>query len=312
MLFTFIFFLFSSIAFSSDEKKLSKAVDRHKWDKAEELLNEGVNPNVENDGEPILIEMITYNQQELISLALQKGANVNVKGRWGDTPLIKATLGRKIDIVKLLIENGADVNLKGKMGDTALMKVASAGSIQLLELLVEQGADLNIQNNYGKTALHKAVASKKQEAVDFLISKGADQEIKDDNGKSYLTYLKEDTRYWLIVSNYKDSSFQYSDELWYDSIEGKVVWAANHDLTNDYTKVSGSEEEILKHGYSLKGNFGKNENTYWIQDLPQVDAHTECIYYANGKLSIEVSGGGYEPSKAYGKWSIVEKKRDYK
>ena len=55
-----------------------------------------------------------------IRILIRRGANVNVQGRFGVTPLMQAVIGNNIAVVRLLLTTGADPNLRNLRGDTAL------------------------------------------------------------------------------------------------------------------------------------------------------------------------------------------------
>ena len=61
-----------------------------------------------------------------------------------------ANLGRD-NIVSILIQHGADLNIQNEDGKTALYKAAENGKNQITTALIEAGADLHIQDNDGKT-----------------------------------------------------------------------------------------------------------------------------------------------------------------
>ena len=58
------------------------------------------------------------------------------------------------DIIELLIANGADINKKGKLGDTALHIACDKNNVELVKLLQKYGPDVNIENNNGETPLY--------------------------------------------------------------------------------------------------------------------------------------------------------------
>jgi len=59
-------------------------------------------------------------RKAVVALLLDKGADVNAKGRENSTPLhMAAAMGHK-DVVALLLDKGADVNAKDNDGDMAI------------------------------------------------------------------------------------------------------------------------------------------------------------------------------------------------
>lgn len=87
--------------------------------------------------------------QELI----EAGADLNHADNFGDTALMAASRGGKLDIVELLLSCGADVNrtFPNKTGWTALMHGANYGFPQIVTVLIQQGANTEIKNNKGQT-----------------------------------------------------------------------------------------------------------------------------------------------------------------
>ena len=55
----------------------------------------------------------------------------------------------RTDIALVLIEKGADLNIQNKSGDTPLHWASWKGHRDIAFALIENGADLHIQNNLG-------------------------------------------------------------------------------------------------------------------------------------------------------------------
>ena len=91
--------------------------------------------------------------QKILSLLVTAGADVNKPEHDGATPLDYACTNQHPEAVRALIAAGADVNAKGRYGQTVLM---SCFDKACLKILIDSGADLNIRNRDGHTAAEQA------------------------------------------------------------------------------------------------------------------------------------------------------------
>ena len=80
---------------------------------------------------------------------IEKGADVNARDRFGDTPLHLAIKNRHPDTATLLIHRGANINVAGALGDTPLHVSIYEEQKGLSELLLKKGADESLLNRYG-------------------------------------------------------------------------------------------------------------------------------------------------------------------
>ena len=80
----------------------------------------------------MLFEGIKKNDLRKVALALNLGANVNVK-EWSMSSLNYAVNRNNIELAKLLIDSGADVNAKDKSGFTPLDYARSEEMKELLQ-----------------------------------------------------------------------------------------------------------------------------------------------------------------------------------
>lgn len=77
--------------------------------------------------------------------------------------------------VKAALDRGADVNAKFRYGTTALFKAAEKGHAEVVKLLLERGADASVKDTfYGATAMTWAIQNKHVGAVRVLLEKSAD------------------------------------------------------------------------------------------------------------------------------------------
>lgn len=106
-----------------------------------------------NDGRTPLM-LSGANDDGLISLFLERGADVNHTDNHGMTPMM---LHPHKDAVKLLLKAGADPSLADNRGNTALHHALKEYSEDTARLLIKKGADYNRPNNDGETPAQIAI-----------------------------------------------------------------------------------------------------------------------------------------------------------
>jgi ankyrin repeat protein len=103
-------------------------------------------------------------------LALQSATNS--KQELNDQ-LFEAVRKGDVAAATAALDRGADVNAKFRYGTTALFKAAERGNAQLAKLLLDRGADVKVKDTfYGATAMTWALDGKHTEIVKLLLQKG--------------------------------------------------------------------------------------------------------------------------------------------
>lgn len=169
------------------------------------LLNSGANPNMPDDGFSPLMQALQRRHDDVAHLLVDKGANVNAVGPFGNTPLLCADLSN-INLVSYLIQCGADVNAQNNLGRTAL--ISAAGDLQAdgVHTLLVHGANPNAQDKDGQTALMQAITayhshdkSEQQKAiVKELLGMGAKIDIKDSKGEDAIMLAEKSQNSFLL------------------------------------------------------------------------------------------------------------------
>ena len=119
---------------------------------------------------------------DLVQRLLARGADVNKRDEFLQTPLDVASHHGRLAIAKTLIKYGADANSRDIVGWTPLHTAARHGHVDIVELLLDKGADIHATEREGYTALHIASANGYLEIVRSLLERGANVQIRDVYG----------------------------------------------------------------------------------------------------------------------------------
>lgn len=151
------------------------------WDGSTPLLDAvmGLQPISEHEpGGPI----------DTVVLLLRYGADVN---RWDEkrrsTPLLNAVFANSIEAVRILLAVGADPNVRGAEGDSPLRLCAQHGYLEIARLLLHCGAGKTIHEGGGPTgmnALGFAATRLNIDMIRLLLSHGADPLAWDADGRT--------------------------------------------------------------------------------------------------------------------------------
>ena len=136
--------------------------------------------------------------KEILDFLLGHGADVNGKGRNGETPfhLLVKRKGPP-EIVQFLLSKGADISLRDDYGATPFDTACFIGQIEIVNLMLSKTPDLRATDKDGSTALHYAALGGHESVVERLLEKGAEVRAPKTNGGDtplHLASLKGHTR----------------------------------------------------------------------------------------------------------------------
>lgn len=191
---------------------------------------------------------------EQVKLAIEKGADVKSKNKFGNAPIHHATRHNNIDLLRLLINANADVNSTNILGETPLYLAKK----EIAEILIDNAADVNARSNGNLTPLHRAVVKKDKETAKLLLSKGAIVDAQDDYGWTPLhdaaSINNKDMVELLLKSgankDIKDFKNRTASDVT-DSWEIKI-------LINNFVVDDISLDELKKHN-----NYPEAFKSYW-------------------------------------------------
>jgi uncharacterized protein len=100
-----------------------------------------------------------FNHPEVARYLIEQGADVNAPSQNAQRvhPIHSAVAARNTGLVTLLLEKGADINAAQAGGYTALHAAAHHGDEPMIKLLLEHMADINAVTHDGKTPMELAI-----------------------------------------------------------------------------------------------------------------------------------------------------------
>uniref|UniRef100_A0A182STW8 ANK_REP_REGION domain-containing protein n=1 Tax=Anopheles maculatus TaxID=74869 RepID=A0A182STW8_9DIPT len=154
------------------------------------LLDMGsdINAQIETNRNTALTLACFQGRHEVVSLLLDRKANVEHRAKTGLTPLMEAASGGYIDVGRVLLDKGADVNAAPvpSSRDTALTIAADKGHLKFVELLLSRGALVEVKNKKGNSPLWLAANGGHLGVVELLCSSGGDIDSQDNRKVSCL------------------------------------------------------------------------------------------------------------------------------
>ncbi|GBM44967.1 Ankyrin repeat domain-containing protein 17 [Araneus ventricosus] len=154
------------------------------------LLDMGsdINAQIETNRNTALTLACFQGRNEVVSLLLDRKANVEHRAKTGLTPLMEAASGGYVEVGKVLLDKGADVNAPPvpSSRDTALTIAADKGHYRFVQLLLERSATVEVKNKKGNSPLWLAANGGHLEVVQLLYSHNADIDSQDNRKVSCL------------------------------------------------------------------------------------------------------------------------------
>ncbi|XP_047585769.1 ankyrin repeat and KH domain-containing protein 1 isoform X3 [Lutra lutra] len=148
------------------------------------LLDMGsdINAQIETNRNTALTLACFQGRAEVVSLLLDRKANVEHRAKTGLTPLMEAASGGYAEVGRVLLDKGADVNAPPvpSSRDTALTIAADKGHYKFCELLINRGAHIDVRNKKGNTPLWLASSGGHFDVVQLLVQAGADVDAADN------------------------------------------------------------------------------------------------------------------------------------
>jgi len=185
--------------FSIDEKSADRILTI-----IEILIKSGadVNFKFKNSASPFFRICAYSDDEDVVSLFLNHGADLNEVVSGGLTPLIAAINSVNVNTTELLLKRGADPNFADEKKHSPLHYAVWPGRMDLVRVLIKYGADVNFMSLRGGTPLGNAIFYNfHQKSIQQSALKGLIENSKGTNAiiMQLEVYSRWGKNYWEIV-----------------------------------------------------------------------------------------------------------------
>lgn len=184
------------------EAALLSAYKNHHIDLANELIDSGVSPNVEDtEGNSLLALAITNCDVNFANTLIEKGARLNFGGEKSGVLFKTAAILNLLDVLKHMLKYGFNVNTLLQSKELVGHFLYSQGYGYLLPVLIANGLVVDAPSGPERRTLLMVAAKKNDlEMVKILIDNGASQRLLDSKGNTASSLCCHFTG--LNISNY--------------------------------------------------------------------------------------------------------------
>ncbi|KAL4740094.1 hypothetical protein BDV11DRAFT_186156 [Aspergillus similis] len=172
---------------------LIELIEAQNVEAARKLLANGADANIcaENSMVPPLSFAVEQGIEEISSLLLDYGAELEIRDLGGFTPLHIACQWNRLGTCTLLLDRGANIEAMASDGHTPLNYAIANCCSRMVKLLLERGADVEATDLDGDTILMLAVRRCPEDILHLLIQHKADLKKQNKSGKTALDIAKE-------------------------------------------------------------------------------------------------------------------------
>ena len=196
-----------------------------------------------------LYNAVRESKLEDVKNLLDSGVNPNIENTQGKTPLYWAAFNKNDKIVKLLLNKGADPNRADMEGISPLYWAAYTKNNKILELLLAKGADPNIEDEEGKTPLYWAAFTGNSEATKILLQYGANPNKPDIKGDTPLSIAEKFNKKNIVKLINKRMRTMGPVESLYSVLGNNSPFIHDNKLVRDlheYARSEGGKRRTIK------------------------------------------------------------------
>lgn len=172
-----------------DEIALVEAVRNGDIEPVESLISRGVDINLTDNGEPLIVLAALYGRSEVVKILREAGATITVRAAacLGDNRRLAELLSAATEEDWIFVVEGHKCP-ESTVDSSALVLAAGQGHTETVRLLLARGADVDSANIFGETALIMAVQRGDTRTVRALMEGGAAINLIPYNGEAALLH----------------------------------------------------------------------------------------------------------------------------
>jgi len=142
---------------------------------------------------PPQLIFVPHPHTRIVRALLEHGANPNVAGEEGFSPLSYGIVPGRTEIALLLLKHGAKMVQisNGKKEELFAQAAAEDNDTRVLQAMLDRGADINARDEIGMTALMYAIDGGSVAAVRFLLAHHANVGIKDNTHRTPFDHARD-------------------------------------------------------------------------------------------------------------------------
>ena len=209
----------SGFEYDKNGNKISFEIDKNYnkiiLKKRDSMVYKIYDQDVKRGVPPIFAAIQNCLHKELLVI-LASGTDIEIKNKFGTTPLSFAIYQKDDTIIKILLDHGANPNvIDGNGLYTPLSEAIVSNRESTVDLLLRYNADVNFQSNKSETALTVAAKGCKNfKIVRWLLYKGTDPDLIDRFGFTTKTGLSRHCK--------KDANYEKMMKLLEDGFDPKL------------------------------------------------------------------------------------------
>ncbi|MFI3242739.1 MAG: ankyrin repeat domain-containing protein [Akkermansia sp.] len=154
----------------------------------DQLISSGLNIDAqrEEDKQTVLIHCCYAGYEDIATMLINRGAQLELKDKSGNTALLAAASSGNTPLVKLLLSKGAKADIINAEGQSLLHLASRGGDVDLMAQLIQEGAAVDLRDELGQTPLFLACENLQPDSLNFLIEQGAKLDTQRKDGKTAL------------------------------------------------------------------------------------------------------------------------------